>query len=516
MLLSTFLLKSLLAGVLISFGALIGYNIYLAWQCPLIECREMTNVVVIQSIREGTVQDVTALPENIYLYGLLQGWFLSWLPESVNLVTANRFCSLLCLLLSSIVLSAAICAAVHLAQKKPLPPLTLLILFICSLLPHLYDMPMSLGTPNYSGLLFSNLVLLCALRPSRSNAILFPLLITACMATKSYYLFSLVYVVCSYLFIRKDSYRWAEALFVAVTVILGGWWHFSSEQSQYALIHHLAQRTGAGTDIYRLFRVGYWLITVSGVLVLTLSSMRGMRWREVKQGVAATLGQAVKYMVKSVGGKKIAVVPFVVCTAIAATVVIFRMGQHRGMAGILYFAQLLTPPLIIAASYILSVYPARRATYSIALFAVMVTNLLIIVGRTDRLCRHLQIPADAVAQDFLRHRGKVRGSGLTGPTEWSLFRRVTDNGQLKYSDTIYWSDKASPIRRANEAYKKRVADAIRQQTYDVIYTDPISYLNENRFPELKEYYAGTKSGSNGNHFTRWLPKQRTLSDAEKE
>lgn len=495
---SALLLKALLCLVFLSLAVLLCYNIYLACRCPLIEWREMANVTVIQSVREGTVQEVSALPENIYMYGLLQAVVLSWLPESVNLVLVNRLCSLLCLLLSSAVLTAAVCTALRLAGKQPLVPLTLLLLFIGSLLPHLFDCPSALGTPNYSGLLFSNLVLLCALRPSRVNVLLFPLLVTACMATKSYYLFSLVYIACSYLFLRKPPYRWAEALFVALVVGMVGWWYYSLPQSQYALIHHMLQR--GDTDICRLpGRMACYLITVFSVLVLTV---RGMR-----KYVCSLRRWNMPRMIKVLDGETPAVASFVGCVAVAAVVVVFRMGQHTGAFGILYFAQLLTPPLIAAAAYVLSVHPPRRTEICLSLAAVSVVCLLIAVGKTRKSYGHLLVQEAVVEQDFLRPWVNVRGSVLTSPVEWRIFHRATDNGLTEYADLIYRPDSSSAVRRTCEAYREKVAADIRHQAYDVIYTDLISYLNENRFPELKKYYDGTPLGSESNHFTRWVPRR---------
>lgn len=495
---SALLLKVILFAALLSLVLLVGYNICLACRCPLIEWREMANVTVIQSLREETVQEVASLPENIYMYGLLQAVVLSWLPESVNWVLANRFCSLLCLLLSSAVLATAVSSLVRLAGKKPLAPLTMLILFIGSLLPHLFDCPSALGTPNYSGLLFSNLVLLCALRPSRANVLLFPLSVAACMATKSYYLFSLVYIACSYLFLRKTPYRWLEALVVALAVGMVGWWYYSLPQSQYALVHHLLQR--ADTDIGRLpGRTVCYLITIFSIPVLMVRG--GWKW------VCALRRQGVPRMIKAFGGETPAVAPFVGCVAVAAVVVVFRMGQHTGAFGILYFAQLLTPPLIVAAAYGLSVRPPRRAEVCLSLAAVAAVCMLIAVGKARKSYGHLLVQTAAVEQDFLRQGANVRGSVLTSPVEWKLFHHVTDNGLLEYADLIYSPDSSSAVRHTCEAYREKVAANIRQQAYDVIYTDLISYLNESRFPELKEYYEGTPLGNDANHFTRWVPRR---------
>lgn len=487
---------------------LLGYVTYLAAVCPLIEWREMANVTVIQSIRESQVNNITALPENIYLYGLLQGTLLSWLPECLNPVLTNRFLALLCLMLSGGVLLCAVNRALALGGKAPLRPFSAFIVYAGALLPHLFDLPSSLGTPNYTGLLLNNLILLFALHPRKLNIILFTLLAMGCFMTKAYYLFSLVYIAASYLFLVRGKRKWAEAVAGGLLLCCGTGLILCGEQARYMLIHHLLQGA-ASKDATRLIdRSACYLLTESGLLWLMLFFCKAKAGAIRHQLRACCFRGFIKKAAAYIKGERISVILFILSANAAALTVMVRMGQHTGAFGILYYAQLLTPPLVLLCGYAIGCRPPQPKEYCGAFLLTIMSCVLIIFGKAAKSYGHLCIDTAPVIQDFSDKTLHVRGSVLTAPVEWELCRNVTDNGLLEYAELIYRSQEKSDIRTVVESYKKQLVHDIEQTRYDVIYTDLISYLNEHRFPELKQHYKATDLSTKGNGFTRWVPKNK--------
>lgn len=267
------------------------WKVYLLCAMPGIEARELANVTAIRQFRDGSFGTLSAYPGNIYLYGGLQAWLLSWLPGWNN-VLLNRLFSLLGVLVSAVPLLAAARRLARLAGIHPgrwvwvLPA-------GCYFLPCLVEIPFTLGTPNYLGLLLANCVLWLCVGRFRGRHVLAGVLLVGCFMTKQYFLLAAQYVVL-YNFLLCRPRRAVANIAVAGAVALGGCaLCFLSDQVYYSFVHHIVDADCAKKRALQKF-----MAYVPYVLPLLLPAAWGaarmlLRWLQGRGGLprAAACGR---------------------------------------------------------------------------------------------------------------------------------------------------------------------------------------------------------------------------------
>lgn len=472
------------------FVCLLAYQLYVLFVSPLAEWREFANIVAIQTIRNGLLSVPESLPEHIYLYGTLQPWLLSKLPESWDLVLATRLFSFISLLLSAVVFLLSVNAILVRTKRRPLSRLLAAFAGMSFLLPHLCDIPSTLSNPCHVGLLLSMLTLFFSVRRTVYNVVLIPACVVGCFMTKSYFLFSLVYVWCAYFFLYTGKRKWVELLLVMLLTALGVSLCFLSFQTQYAFIHHV-NMSGGKNAMRMVKRLLVCFGLISGIMWLfTLTLLRMKRARKSEEGHFCAHFLSLRSLVKCLRGQCSSVTFFLVAVNLAATLVILRMGQHTGALGIVYDAQLFSPAVLLAVTYVLNVIGFKKVDASVAFLITTAACVGLFFGRIVSARDCMSIDYDLVSSDFATPGMNVRGCPVTSPVEWQLFRKVCDNGQLEYLETVYSPDDDSPssLKTIVQGYRSRLEKDISCRLYDVIYTDMASYLQPSSFPQLNENY----------------------------
>lgn len=475
-------MKGALWLALVLLLALAGVRLWQSCHVLFVEIREMANITAILHLRNGTFNDVHCWPGNIYLYGCLQAWLLSFLPVEWNPILLNRLFSWLCLLAGDAVLVLSI-RELLLRMGRRMSRSTGLLAASLYLLPHLFQMPSTLGTPNYLGLLLANITLYCSIRVSKVNLLLLPLLLTGCFMTKQYFLYSGSYVFLGYYLLNKGKRPWWEFPFICVLAGLGIALCFLLDETCYALQHHLNMRGGILTRERFLRRYALYLCFISPLLWLlykeTLHCCRkaGSRWQDWKkllQGISRP-------------------VLFALSGFALSALLMVRMGQHIGAIGILYFPQLMGTPSILLFGVALGRLQRQRCIAFICslMIAAMAGILIAHALRPSPWSARVEAFAELARQDFSNPDLCVRGSSLSSYIELPVRGRVDDNGLTCYLEFVYprkgcfW---LGEYRQRAVEVKDSFLAALRGRVYDVIYVDPFSYSPEGAEELIREGY----------------------------
>lgn len=484
--------KILAALALAAVLAWLLWKLHLVCAMPGIEARELANVTAIRQLRDDSFNTLAAYPQNIYLYGALQAWLLSWLP-GWNDVLLNRLFSLACMLGSAIPLLAAAKRMNSLAGGCTRPGAWVLPLG-CYLLPFLIEIPFSLGTPNYLGLLLANSVLWISLCSFRGKDVLAGLLLVGCFLTKQYFLLAALYVVL-YNLLLCNSLRKA-ALHTAVTgaVALGGCaLCFVSDQVFYSFVHHIVDANCAKKRALQKF-CAYSLYVLPMVLpAVGVGAKLLLRHRR---------GFAGRFLAPLRENMRSRVYLCVLANVGLTALVLVKVGGHSGALGQLYFTQLLTPPLLLLCFLL-----QQRGEPAVRGGA---TSLLLLAGvawyaagalREERAAMQTQPQALAVYAADIQRGSTVRGSCMTALYDAAHGLAITENGQQQYMDTVWqegkgveWAhERLKPYLQKNKAAREELLEGLRAGRWQVVYTDGCTYMPDDARKELKARYAATAS-----------------------
>lgn len=478
-----------------------------------VEIREMANITAIINCRNGLFS-YEGFPGNIYLYGFLQPKLLSFLPDSCNLIIANRCFNWFCLLASCFVIVAI---TFHLPRHTGgnLTKKDLFILSVIYLFPHLLECPLVLGTPNFLGLLISNLIFLCALSPKVRYSVFIPILLAAAYLTKQYYLYAAIYPLAAIVLHSKDKKSFARRILFAGEILMASafliYLSFHSEQTYYSFLHHLVARSStfgyfSTAKRHIIFFVCYVPLPT---LLIAYYVYRKLKSRNLgKPFSIQNLTISQRY------GIFLGIVLFFVFSCL------LRLGAHGGALGLLYFSQLAGPVVTVIAGIFLAKYQKQFAL-KLILISVLVVQLSFATFHT--------ISANAFNEDSIRYlqqhiKGRnVLGCALTSYIEFMESGRPTDNGQLVYAHTITPKNdnNGHTLKKQQaqyEAYLKKVTSEISQKKYDYIYTDQDYYslFSGKKFTDIiqKSYQPNKTIILKDAHFydsypakiTEWVPK----------
>lgn len=471
--------------------AWLAWKVYLLLSLPGIEARELANVTAILQLRDHSFNTLEAYPQNIYLYGTLQAWLLSWLP-GWNDVMLNRLCSFACMLCSAVPLLLAASRLAHLAELR-MDQGVLSLFAGCYILPFLIEIPFSLGTPNFMGLLLANSILWLALQRFRGRHALAGLLLVGCFLTKQYFLLAALYVILYNLLLCP----WKKAvcnITLTGAVALGGCaLCFLSDQVYYSFVHHIVDADCAKKRALRKF--GMYAMYVLP-MVLPAAMMAGGTmvrwWRKGWRAAVDTVRTSLRTRV-------------FLCAAVsvlAVSLVLVKVGGHSGALGQLYFTQLLTPPLLLLC-FLLQL---RRNTA-----AGRVWIALLLAGCTawhalqsqqeEREAIQTQRAAMAMYAGDLESGASVRGCCTTAFYHAANGLPITENGQQQYVDTIWQPDKGVdwakqrllPYLGKNRLVEEELVEGIRAGSWQVIYTDSCTYMPASAQKELQKHYSLSSS-----------------------
>lgn len=443
-----------------------------SWQ---IAARELSHVIAIQSMRNGTFQDVGIIfPENIYLYGPLKAYLLSLLPDYGIDLIVNRGASAICLLGACGFLCGAMRRIGSIAgQTAPWH----IIIFLASL--YLYTANKSFEMPNSLGLMLSNAVLFFSLRERRYNLILIPLLITACFCTKQYYLHSLVYVAAALGILRFSRKGILQLVVICLASALCIALLFMLPQTCYALQHHLNMRSDHSMHHLLQGTIKYaclmWPILACTVPVFVAQSVQYIKRRHEQPGF---LHMDKLWL-------------YFFCLFAIYGAVMLRMGQHTGAPGEYYYRQIFSPILFLFSAYIVR-DTSRLCQFSTVATAIVTVLVYLPKNHWGSLNPSTFPPeASIIFNDFRNSQIKVRGSALIARIQYETMGRVDENGHLQYLDTIYSPQRNgadSMLRSAVEEYKQKLKSDIASGYYDVLYVDPCSFIDFYK-EEINEHYT---------------------------
>lgn len=427
-----------------------------------IAARELSHVVAIQSMRDGTFQAAGNFPENIYLYGPLKAYLIAFLPSWGGDVIMNRVFSLVCLLGACVFLGGAVRRLGRIAVGDISWSVTIFI----SLL-YLFTVGKSFEMPNTLGLMISNAVLFFSLKDRHYNLLLLPILIAACFCTKQYFLHSLVYVAAAYVVLRpsRKSFIQLVAISLASAVLLA--LLFLLPQTCYALHHHLNMRV-THTKMHLLqgawaYVQVIWPILVCIVPLLAVSTVRISRtWQGFRQFL---FGRRCRL--------------YFICLFVVYGSVMLRLGQHTGAPGEYYFQQIFSPLIFFFAAYLLRA-PGKWSQFGATAAAVAAMAACVCSrGAVFHVPNELTEEAGVIAADFRNPDIKVRGSAFTSRIQYEIMGRVDENGHIQYLDTIYPSQGYEPdsCYGVAAAYKEKLRSDIVSGYWDVLYVDGVSYIS---------------------------------------
>lgn len=494
----------------ILFGMLVFVKIQGALNTPFAEVREMANIVAIESIKNKILNNIAYYPENIYLYGCLQAWVLSWLPEDINLIQANRIFSIISLLLSAF--------PILLIIKKLQPKtgaLTLLIAACAYLYPNIVEFPLTLGTPNYLGLLFSNLVLYLSIRHDNMKIIFIPICLICCFLTKQYHLFSLCYPICALLFYKKERLAFLKFIIILILTGIGIYICMTHMQSQYAIQHHLLVRGGASKRLMVSKYLSYILLMLPILWLMFIAFLRQHLSTKLHIGrnpskleININLSQTKK--------SQFPIFDFIFCLSIlcCSLLVMFRMGQHVGAIGIMYYAQLLTPTLVTFAIFYSSSIGIKKSDSVIACIFLALISLKTTWNELHT-SRSYSNESNIVMNDLKDSNLNIRGSAVTSYMQNELNQKFQDNGLTQYTELTFPRHedfRFSELRNKAQQYKNKLNSQIENQYYDVIYTDFASYIQPSKDSVLTKKYTCTHELeiSQGWKVKRWVPKNKEI------
>ena len=478
-----------------------------ALAAPFAEVREMANIIAIESLRNSVLNNLDFYPQNIYLYGHLQAWLLSFLPDDFNLLYANRICSIVALLLSVYPLLLII----RIFQPK-VEGIVLSLVIFAYLYPHVVDFPLTLGTPNYLGLFFSNLILYFCIKQSRARFITIPVCLICCFLTKQYHLFSFCYPLCALLFYKREKFSLLNFFAIILLTGIGIYICMTHIQTQYSIQHHLLVRGGTSK---RMMVDKYLSYMIKMTPILWLVFIAFLRQHlNVRPRIERSTG-SFEFNINFLRAQRrpfpLSNFIFYLSILCCSLVVMIRMGQHQGAIGDMYYAQLLTPSLVVFSLFYSSSIGIRRSDIVIAciLFVfIMVKPLWYELNKDYSYSRDSNI----VMNDLKNHHLKVRGSALTSYMQKDLNIEIDDNGQTQYTEMTYpksGEGERSMLQHKAMQYRLQLVEKIEKQYYDVIYTDFPSYLQPANFPILARKYDCDCEImiSQGWSVKRWIPKQ---------
>lgn len=493
---------------LLSFLLLVIYKWYCTLTVPFVEVREMANIVAIESIQNGILNNINFYPDNIYLYGTLQAWLLSFFSNSLDPLMLNRNASLVCLVLSVIPLLFAIkdCCG---KQKPSVYFLATCIYFV----PFLYQTPVTHGTPNYMGLLFANLTLLLSLKRNIVAIMLIPCCLVACYFTKQYHLFAFCYIFCSCLFLKRALWGISIIIFVILATGIGIYLGCLSEQAQYAFTHHLIMK-GNQRLLSMVSKYADFLLIMAPLLWLILSSFV-CHFSNKKTDYAfdvKSLWQRIKGVVFPSTRNQFFV--YSLAITVLAFLIMLRMGQHQGAIGFMYFSQLLAPALLLFTFIYAQKVKLHKNYYTVAWGLLFIINVGVGVIALKGDYKYSQ-EFHVVVEDFKNKEKKVYGSACTSYLQRELGLNVDDNGQKVYMYATFSKQPMNnihPLRLQADKYRDNLKKEISQQHYDVIYTDGASYLNAGEFPELEKNYQKSQAIRVVRYWEviRWVKKEDDL------
>lgn len=478
---------------------------------PGVEARELANVTAIQQYRERTFDVLEYYPQNMYLYGSLQAYILSFLP-SCNDLMSNRFFSLLCLLLSYIPLVMALRNMGRgLWEAKGYT--IYMLLGCCYFMPFIIELPYTVGTPNFLGLLFSNLTLfICTCKFTGRDA-LAGLLLVGCFMTKQYYLIATIYIVNYCLFF--DSFKnGVRRIAIAGAVALACCsLCFMSDQVLYAFAHHTF--AADCTKRRALIKFSQYICRVLPMIVPSALVVYQIAARRVQHG---RLKDDVLGFVLHAKGR---ICLFALLNVIIATLVLTKIGGHSGALGLLYFTQLLTPPLAFLC-YVLVMVGGNRSSLWIITSMLIATSLyfpfISLHGELEAV-RTQKAALSAYAFD-ISNNDSVRGSTFTSYYDVAHGRPIFENGQQQYMHTIQlpsnhlniFSGRVRPYQDKGQIYLAQLIDDLRQCKWEIVYTDDCSYMPKPAMNVLRQQYTLSRTYTFNfplykGKLTRWVRNQ---------
>ena len=468
---------------------------------PLNEYREMANVAAILNIRSGALFDMSHFAGSIYLYGLLQPWLLSFLPDSWDPIFLNRVASYSFMVIAFI-LFIIIQKRLFLLLNIPAAGKTLLATGLIYLNCLLSIAPSNMGPPNFLGMALTNAILLLSLYSFRGKTLLLAVLVAASFLTKQYFLFSLVYGALAFIFL-ENKHKWLKLSFFMVASVALVSLCFLLDETRYAILHHFVAQ-----QPFRKTLPLFW-IKLSQFVILLIP----LFWIFYKQAIIdSTKPEQEKT------AKPSPYFLFIISAFILAFLAIVKVGGHGGAIGLMYYVHILLTPACLCGSILLAKNQKNGLfTIAIALLALVAIQTTADINRTKK--KHHWDNIAMIQKEMQEHgRQYVLGCPMTSFLEISLFRQASDPGQLEYYHTLNTSpgsfrELLGGVNAQNEQFQKQLIEDLNRKKYKVIYTDAISLLETQEIfnKELMKNYIRTgsyviSSKLAGKEVTRWVPR----------
>lgn len=469
-------------------------GIFLLWKVCLlcimlgVEARELANVSAIQHCREHAFDVLAYFPQNIYLYGALQAYILSFLPSG-NELMVNRFFSLLCLLLSFIPLMLAM-RRIGRGAWQTCGHTIYMLLGCCYFLPFVIELPYTVGTPNFLGLLLANCILFVCTCKFSGRHVVAGLLLTGCFMTKQYFLIAAAYIV-NYCLLFDSFKNAARHIAIAgITALTCCSLCFMSDQVMYSFAHHTLVSDCTIQRAFTRFKQ-YICRTLPMIVPAALIVYQIAAWNIQHGKLKDDAPELVQHT-------KVKICLFALLNVMLAALALAKIGGHSGALGLLYFTQLLTPPLAFLC-YVLVMIGGNRWSLRIML-TMLIAGLLYFPTTT----LHEELEAigsqkaalSAYISDISSGRC-VRGSSFTSFYEVAHGLPMHENGQQQFMLTLrkptnhlnILFNRVLPYQDKSQCYLAQLVDDLHQGKWEIVYTDDCSFMPEPAMSELQQHYT---------------------------
>lgn len=437
------------------------------------EVREFVNIQLVENICSGTYFSMESFPQNLYLYGPLQGAILSLLPQRT--IHINRIIS--CVSLAICVFPIFIITR-NILHRKP-KTLTLqaaisVTLFIYTIT--LDDFYRNSGRPDQIGLFLSFCAMAIVFTDYYSylspkwRGIVAVIITVLALLTKQYYGVVLIVFLLHEFFHEKNVYFFITSLTGIILFFICTYLYAPIYFLSY--FHHV--RVSSYSYSYALYQLVIFIVSANIFFITLFYLPYGI----IKNSIRVSLNTKL----------------FSVYSMIIFCLLMFKLGGHEGNF-LVYYNELLAPCVLILFLFTLAKFSNETCYRILALSLIMFLSINIYHSRGRAYATPEHVKTASFSQKSFLCPTSFSNDPKNIPDALDI-----DTGQLEYIDTIKPSDwlshalpKLQQIKPQIKKYDDAILNNLALQKYDEIYVDP--YCIMKKFKHSVEMYYKTESES---------------------
>lgn len=478
--------KNLPAAIVILLGIGLVFNI-ISWGSYIFfdglqEVREFVNIQLAENICSGTYFSMERFPQNLYLYGPLQGAILCLLPQRTMHI--NRIIS--CVSLAICIFPIFVITKNILYHKPRI--LTLLVamsvtLFIYTIT--LDDFYRNSGRPDQLGLFLSFCAMALvftnyysSLPPAWRGAVAVTITVLA-LLTKQYYGVVLIVFLLHEFFHEKKVYFFITSLTGIILFFICAYLYAPIYFLSY--FHHV--HVASYSYSYALYQLVIFIVNANIFFIILFYLPYGI----IKNAMRVSLNAEL----------------FCVYFVIIFCLLMFKLGGHGGNF-LVYYNELLAPCVLILFLFVLAKFSNKTCYLILALSLIMFLSINIYHSRGRAYAAPEHVKAAAFSQKSFLCPTSFSNDQKNIPNALDI-----DTGQLEYIDTIKPSDwlshalpKLQQVKPQIKKYNDTILNNLALQKYDEVYIDKYCIMKKFK-PFVDMYY---KTESDGGALAKYVKK----------